>query len=361
MEPASPTLGQLGERRIVEELIRPRFAGSRDLVVGIGDDCAVLSPPPPGEVIVFTTDPCPTPVIVLLGDTDFYHYGRMTVLINVSDLAAMGAIPVGLLTSTVMPEEMKVSEYERFLDGLVDASLEWSCPIVGGNIKDGPTFTATGTALGRVERDFMMLRTGAMPRDRVLVVGEMGLFWAAVLQRMNPLATIGSEHTDLLWQVLSRPVARLREGRILGASGLVTACMDSSDGVIGCLQELALKNLADVVVEAPLLAPHPVVEQVAQRAAIDPRKLMLSWGDWQLVCTVRPQDANTVIASLQSTGTVCHDIGRIAEGSGRVVLEEDGKQRLITNFASERFSPTSFFSHGLEAYIAFLKQQPLTT
>src|SRR5258707_7017553 len=123
------TLGKLGERRIVDELVRPRFPSS-NVIVGIGDDCAVLPPAKPDELLVFTTDPCPIPVICLLGETDFYHYGRMTVLINVSDLAAMGARPLGLLISTVMPEDMLIADYERFLDGAAEASAEWSCPVV---------------------------------------------------------------------------------------------------------------------------------------------------------------------------------------------------------------------------------------
>jgi thiamine-monophosphate kinase len=353
------TLGQLGERRIVEELVRPRFPSS-NVVVGIGDDCAVLPPAKPDELLVFTTDPCPVPVICLLGETDFYHYGRMTVLINISDLAAMGARPLGLLISTVMPEDMLIADYERFLDGAAEASAEWSCPVVGGNIKDGPSFTATGSALGAVRNDSVMLRTGARPGDRLLVIGEMGVFWAAVLRRMNPSITFDPEYDGLLRQVWYRPIARIREGMALGESKLATSCMDSSDGVIGCLQELASKNSMDVIVEASLLHPHPVVESAASATAIDPRKLMLSWGDWQLVCTAPPARVRPIQALMKSLGTPCYEIAYLTEGDGRVLLHEENKRAVISNFASERFCATSFFTHGLDAYIEFLRKQPLT-
>jgi thiamine-monophosphate kinase len=353
------TLRDLGERRIVEELIAPRFKGDSDsLILGIGDDCAVLSLPQPDEVLTLTTDPCPTPVACLLGETDLFHYGWMTVLINVSDLAAMGARPLGLLVSTVMTENMIASDYERFLEGLSDASRKWDCPIIGGNIKDGPGFTATGSCIGAVRRTDLMVRSGAIPGDRVFVVGEMGIFWASVLRRLG--WTKLDEHRDLLDHALLRPQARLAEGRALAATRAVTACMDSSDGVIGCLQELALKSHVDVIVDADKLHPHPAVQAAAADWGVDYRKLMLSWGDWQLVFTSSKSNSDNVAETVRALGTPVLAIGSIQDGTGRVWLNEKGVHLRITNFSSERFSGTSFFTHGIEAYLNSLKTQPFT-
>jgi selenophosphate synthetase-related protein len=95
-------------------------------------------------------------------------------------------------------------------------------------------------------------------------------------------------------------------------------------------------------------------------AGIDVRKLMLSWGDWQLVCTVRSQAISQIRNLMQSLGTTCFDIGEVQAGVGTVYLREEDRLEEITNFANERFSGTSFFTHGLEAYIDFLRNQPLT-
>jgi thiamine-monophosphate kinase len=354
------TLRDLGERNIVEQLIAPRFRYPDSGFIGVGDDCAVIPPPPAGHSFVFTTDPCPTPVVCLLEAPDFYHYGRLTVLINVSDLAAMGASPVGLLVSTVMPEAMTTQDYERFLDGLADASREWNCPILGGNIKDGAQFTATGSALGVVESELVMLRTGTAPGDRVFVIGDMGLFWSACLTRLAPEMSLEHGYVEYLNKSLYRPQPRIREGMALARTRRITSCIDSSDGVIGCLRELALRNSVNIVVESDLLRPHPAVEAVASKANIDVRKLMLSWGDWQLVCTVSPQASGQISTLMQSLGTVCFDVGEVQAGAGVVYLQEQGRLEEITNFASERFSETSFFTHGLEAYIELLRSQPLT-
>lgn len=353
------TLRDLGERRIVRELIASRFPAVAGHIIDIGDDCAVIPVPSQDQALVLTTDPCPAPVICLIETTDYYHYGRLTVLINVSDLAAMGATPLALLVSTVMPEDMKVSDYERFLDGLAEASLEWSCPIVGGNIKDGPSFTATGSAVGAIKTEFVMRRKGAIPGDRVCVIGEMGFFWAAALSRLVPNVQLDTGQRDSLDRAWYRPVARIKEGMVLAESQCATACMDSSDGVIGCLYELAQVNQVDIVVRSESLQPFPAVSRVAEAAGIDARKLMLSWGDWELVCTVHPEALYRVKLLMESIGTTCTDIGEVCAGAGKVWFEQEGKLGTLTNFASERFCGTSIFTHGLDAYLDFLRAEPL--
>ena len=354
------TLNDLGEHRIVRELIEPRFPTLAATIVGIGDDCAVLPAPPHDHVLVLTTDPCPTPVVCQIESPDYYHYGRLTAVVNVSDLAAMGATPVGIVVATVMPNDMRVRDYERFLDGLAEACREWSCPVVGGNIKDGPEFTANSSALGFVRASSMLRRTGTKPGDHVCVIGEMGLFWAAVLARREPGVNLDRPEQDALDRALYQPVARIREGMALAATGQVSACMDSSDGVIACLRELALVNHADLVIASDALIPHPAVRRVAEAVKIDHRKLMLAWGNWELVCSI-PAEAVAAIRSLiTSLGTTFSDIGVFSLGTGQVWLEEDGQRSLLANFASERFSSTSTFTHGLDAYQTFLQREPLS-
>jgi thiamine-monophosphate kinase len=296
----------------------------------------------------------------MLESLDLYHYGRLTVLINVSDLAAMGANPLGLLVSTVMPEEMPVADYERFLDGVAEASHEWSCPIIGGNIKDGTAFTAAGSALGTVEADCVLRRIGTSPGDHVCIIGEMGLFWAAVLVRFLPELSTNKYFREILDDALYKPNAKIKEGMALARSRLATTCMDSSDGISNCLYELALVNKIDIVISSDSLLAHPVVKNVAELAKIDPRKLMFSWGNWELVCTIPAQAVKAAKVLIESLGTPFYDIGEVHTGSGKVWLRENGRTGLLTNFASERFSQTSFFTHGLDAYYEYLRNATLT-
>lgn len=354
-------LGSFGERTILSEIIMPRLALGKAGAEGIGDDCAEIAVPPAGHTILATIDPCPSPVVFELGDHDYWHYGRMTILINVSDLAAMGAKPIGILVSTVMPDDMLIKDYHRYLDGLVDASDEWDCPILGGNIKDGREFTSTGSAIGSAPADAILRRTGAQKGDKVCVVGRMGLFWAAVLQHLSPKQLKVSETSSIeLHNALHRPTARLKEALILARSGLVTACMDASDGVGACLTELALKNGLDLVVDASRLVPDAAVDEIATQVPMDARKFMLAWGNWELVLTVRPNDVSAVERLAQVHNFPISIIGEMCDVGGTVWLSSEGKRGRLTNFASERFTGTSYFTHGLESYMRWLVDVPLT-
>jgi thiamine-monophosphate kinase len=353
------TLGDLGEDRIIKEIISPRFPALDSPAFGIGDDCAVIPSPGSEFSLTITTDPCPTPIIGQLDpQTDFYHYGRLSMLVNVSDLGAMGARPLGFTMSTVMPEKMLVSDYKRFLDGLYDASVEWSCPIIGGNIKDGSEFTATGTALGCVRKGHTMYRVGAKVGDYVCVIGEMGLFWSAILARLNNFPKEIIEN-QLLQDTLYKPSCRIYEGIALAESLSATTCMDSSDGISGCLHEIASLNKVDILIKSNLLLSNPVVMNVSELAGIDVRKLLLSWGNWELVCTVNPSQIDKVKELINSFGTRFSVIGEICNGVGEVWLEDSSHKNKLNDFASRRFSSTSTFTHGLESYLNFLKNDCL--
>lgn len=352
------TLRDLGERRIIKELIAPRFPTVDDNFVGIGDDCAIIPFPTSGDDIVVTTDPCPTPVSCIIGPVDYYHYGRLSALINVSDLAAMGARPIGLVVSTIMSEDMKVSEYERFLEGLAVACSEWACPVLGGNIKDGPEFSVTGTAIGTVKREFTMKRTGAEPGNKICVIGEMGLFWAAVLSAMLNIK-LELSLQQYLDDALYKPIPRIREGILLGESGYVTACMDSSDGIAGCLYELAVTNQVDFFIDLSSLKAHAGVQLVADKSKVDAEKLMLSWGGWELVCTVHSEAIHDLRKLVESLGARFSIIGEVKSGSGKVWIQSEDRVGPLANLASERFCGTSIFTHGLDAYLDFLRSVPL--
>src|SRR4051812_30627116 len=108
------TLNTLGERRIIAEVFAKRYAHRER---PFGDDCAVVMETPTGTIVA-STDPSPKPVAWELGIRDYYHWGWLLASINLSDLAAAGASPIGLLTSLTLPGDMSQAILERFLDGV---------------------------------------------------------------------------------------------------------------------------------------------------------------------------------------------------------------------------------------------------
>lgn len=349
----STKLIDIGERNIIDDIIIPNFP-----VVGQNfDDCAEL-PLSKDISLLITTDPCPTPIICEIDEINYYYYGWYTVLINVSDLAAMGAQPAGILISTIMPENMPIADYMSYISGLKEASEIWNCPIIGGNIKDGDKFSSSGTAIGKASPSSIMRRKGARNGDIVYVIGESGYFLASVFNIEFNLQ-IDDNEIEILEKNLKKPVARIREGVAISKTFTVTSCMDSSDGIISCLYELAKINEITIIVHSDKLKTHELVNRIAKKANIDSKKLFLGWGDWQLVCTVSPENQEKFEDVLNGLGSTFTEIGYVKYGKGQVLLENKNKFKMITNFSSERFSPTSIFTAGLNKYLTFLKQEPL--
>ena len=139
-------LRDLGERRLIDEILRPRYASSTDT---FGDDCASLVVPS-GHRLIVTTDPCPQPMAELLGFADPFFRGWLLATINLSDLAAAGAVPLGLLTSLVLESEMPISSFLRLLDGIDECCRLNGTGVIGGNLKEGKQIDVQATAFGCV-------------------------------------------------------------------------------------------------------------------------------------------------------------------------------------------------------------------
>jgi thiamine-monophosphate kinase len=357
---AGQRLIDLGEQGILSSIIFPSIADSGAGAEGLGDDCAMVSLPaaPDGTTLVATIDPCPQPLVFKFFDADYWHFGWMTLVINLSDLAAMGAEPAGILISTVMPNDMSTGDYRRFWDGVIEASDTWKCRVLGGNIKDGQKFSAEGAAFGWCAERSVMRRSGGSDGDLVYVVGDMGSFWSAILHsRRAPDLPLTDDERKHTYAVLNRPVPRVNEGKKLAASGLVTACMDASDGVLGALMELGRVNKLDIYLTEP--KPSPLVDKVASRLDMPSLKLMLSWGDWQLVVTTREENQYKFEALARSFRTPVTLIGEMKTGSGCVLTRVDGAIKQLANLSSERFTGRSYFTSGIEEYMDWFIDAPL--
>lgn len=352
-------LSDLGESGVLEVIkkILPENK-NENIVLGVGDDCAAIIPIP-GELLVSTTDPCPTPVISMLGDHDLWYYGWFTMIINISDLGAMGAKPLGITLAIEAPEDMPVSGLERFYEGVLAASKEYNCPVIGGNVKDAPRFSCVGNALGSVHPDKMLRRDVAKPGEKIVVLGDMGRFWAGVIYKLRSLK-LSTEESEILLQNLKQPKPRIKEGLALAELGISKCAMDSSDGLIGCFYEVARsgKNI-DVNLDLTPVVPDPIVKKVADMVNIDVRKLMLAWGDWELVCTVEDHKLERLKEAMKAFNCPVSVVGTITEGNGEVWITDGAEKGRLNYIVSERFSKKSYFSHGLENYLHIMKTEPL--
>lgn len=341
------TLSDMGERRILHEIIEKRFPASRDMLVPVGDDAAGILLSGTNNALLLTTDPCPIPVLWLLGEKDYFVFGWFSVLINASDLAAMGATPLGILLAVNARADMSIYDFEQFLDGVSQAASAFDCPVIGGNLKDAIEFSCVGTAVGLCQKDSILRRSGAQEGDLVVVIGDMGLFASSVLSRLHDI-TLNPSDMEKADRNLRRPIARVKEGQVLASKHLVTACMDSSDGLVNCFYEIALKSNVDIYLDLAKTKPDKIVDTVSSELGIDWRKILLMWGDWELACTVSPEKLKALGEEMRSIGTPYSVVGKVKSGHGKVFIKDGTRYRSLHKMDNERFSGSSYFTHTLE-------------
>ncbi|MFJ7215122.1 thiamine-monophosphate kinase [Amycolatopsis sp. NPDC098790] len=337
MSGTSETLGDLGERGIQEHVLRPRYGGTD----GFGDDSALLGAVTARSELVATTDSCPAPVVNLLREPDLYHAGWLLATINLSDLAAAGAEPLGLLVNYTLPKTTTVEEFRRLLDGVDDCCAAHGTKVAGGDIRDGAV-QLTATAVGRCVPGSRFRRSGAKAGDRLLLVGSPGYLWAAALLETGR-ATLPAKAREEIWDRACRPMAQLKAGQALAKTGHVRTAMDVSDGLFATVRTLCEANGlgAEVTGEYDLDGP---VADVAAQCGIRPFDLAETWGDWGLV--VVAEDAGQVRKTLDEEGLPVQEIGTLTTDTA--ITKGTAPWRGI---AQERFSASSWHGGELSALL----------
>jgi thiamine-monophosphate kinase len=285
----------------------------------------------------------------------------------------MGAKPSGILLSCVMPNNMKISDYMKFMEGINFLSNKFSCPVIGGNIKDGKSFDVNATIFGQAAHNHILRREGAKKNDKILVIGRLGEFWTSVLGIKHFINDYDEKQVDWFWEKIRRPMPKVTQGIFLAERNLATSCIDNSDGLTGCFYELAKKNKLDVIIEDDKIMRNlsPITLDVASKLKIDPVKLGLNWGDWQLICTV-PESKyehfkDEVLNYNQNNINEIFEfieIGYLREIEAekpQVKYIKNQREFILTNFENERFSHISYFTHGLNNYIKYLYEFELYT
>jgi thiamine-monophosphate kinase len=223
----------------------------------------------------------------------------------ISDLAAMGAVPVAALSALVLPRALPAAAVDALTIGQARASLETQCPIVGGNISRGRELSITTTVIGRAARP--LRRDGARPGEQLWLVGEVGLAAAglALLRTLREAPVLpGLARCVAAWR---RPRARLREGRLL--LGHASAAIDVSDGLAADALQLARASGVRVVIDRERLRASldPALFAAARRLRSSPFRWALRGGEDYALLATGP-------ARLRPAGAA--PIGYVARGMG---------------------------------------------
>ncbi|HLJ19206.1 MAG TPA: thiamine-phosphate kinase, partial [Stellaceae bacterium] len=285
------------------------------------DDVAII-PGPPGEQYVLKTDAI-VEGIHFLPDDPADKVAQKLLRVNLSDLSAKGATPVGYLLTTALPPERDETWLANFAEGLARDQAEFGIGLLGGDsvATTGPV-TLSVAAVGRVRAGETVLRSGAKPGDAVFVSGTLGDGALGLRALRGELPGIAADQRAYLADRYRLPRPRLRLGQRL--VGTARAMMDISDGLVADLGHICATSGVGAVVEAGRLPLSP-----AARAAIsaDSSLIMavLSGGDdYELLFTAPSDAAQTVAAIAREVDVPVAAIGRIERGQGVRVLDQRG-------------------------------------
>ncbi|HEX7989569.1 MAG TPA: thiamine-phosphate kinase [Stenotrophomonas sp.] len=303
------------------ERIRRRTAARADIVLGIGDDAALLQPQA-GQQLVVTTDTLNAGVH-FPQETPAADIGWKALAVNLSDLAAMGAQPAWCSLSLSLPDA-SADWVDQFAQGFFALADQHGIALIGGDTTRGP-LSISITAMGQVAAGQALRRDGAMPGDDIWVSGvpgEAGLALALWQQQELDVSRVADDPArEHLRQRLARPTPRVELGRAL--QGLASAAVDVSDGLLADLGHICARSgVAAEVLESALPA-----SAAAQQCGLSATFNALRAGagdDYELCFTAPAGQRQMVLETMASVAVPLTRIGYIRAGTGLQVINQGG-------------------------------------
>ncbi len=272
------TLADIGEFGLIRRIERrARGVTGRRVRLGIGDDAAVLRPAKGFEVVV-TADTFVEGVHFRFETDGTMRIGYRALVANLSDLAAMGARPIGFTCALQAPPSLPLDAADGLFRGLLAAARDHEAPLVGGNVTRASETSLAITALGEVEQGRALTRGGLRAGDRLFVTGAFG--GAA-------FALAGAERGEKVRAY--RPLPRVAAGRALVRSKRCSACIDVSDGLVADLSHMLEASGVGAEIDAAAIPRAEGLAAGAEWLGLDADALCLGGGeDYELVFGLRP-------------------------------------------------------------------------
>lgn len=296
-------------------LLRELFARGQQGAVtqGIGDDAAVLAPPP--GPLVWTIDAAVDGVHFRRDWLSFAEIGYRATMAAASDLAAMGATPLALLSALVLPATMSDEDLLQLARGQREAADALDVSVAGGNLARGEALSVTTTALGHAAE--ALRRDGARPGDAVYLAGPVGLSAAGLRLLERGALSPRTEAERAALSAFRRPTARIAAG--LAASHLATAAIDVSDGLAQDLAHVARASQVGVVLD-PTTLVSPALSELGAALGVSALDLALYGGEDYALVVVASAGARlegfTRVGGCVPRHTVSGDVSLIlADGS----------------------------------------------
>jgi thiamine-monophosphate kinase len=303
----------LTEDQLIAAINRVLSGAGHEVVVGPGDDAAVVSPGS-GE-LVLTTDSMIEGVHFRNELTTPRDLGYKSIAVNVSDVAAMAASPRFAICALALTDAIDSGWVVELAGGMRECCDEFGLTLVGGNLSRGSEVSIVVTVTGEVVPGRAVRRDGARPGDRLVVTGSLG--GSAAGLRMASQRSWSDDEHDALRRYM-RPTPRVGEAGILSTHG-VTSMMDVSDGLAIDLSRLCRASGTGARVEIERVPVHPAATAAEALEGGEDYELLATLPDSDAVEDARPE-------LREGFGVSLSDIGAIIE-EGLVAVDDDGAER----------------------------------
>jgi thiamine-monophosphate kinase len=280
--------------------------------LGLRDDAALLTPAA-GSDIVLTKDALVAGVHFFADDPPD-AIARKALRVNLSDLAAKGAQPLGFLLALALPGDWTAEWLAAFAHGLEEDSATYRCPLFGGDTvrTPGPLMISI-TALGRVTNGHMIARTGVKPGDFLYVSGAIGDSALGLKLRLGSGPALESAHRDFLLDRYLLPQPRQKLAPVMSA--FASGGMDVSDGFVGDLKKMLRVSGVSARVD---LAHLPLSAAARAAIALDPALFAIAatgGDDYEILASVAPQNAAAFEAEAARVGVAVVRVGEASVGT----------------------------------------------
>lgn len=327
-------LSQIGEFGLIERIKKLVGVPSKGVVVGIGDDSAVIRPAP-GRLLLCTSDTLMEGVHFTLDMISPKQLGKKAMVANLSDIAGMGGEPKYAMVSIGLPRKISVEFVDEVFRGLKNVAKSYGVSIVGGDLVYSPSDIVINiTILGEIEEGYTILRSGARPGDVILVTGDLGASAAGL-----ELLKAGVSGNRVIERFLT-PTARVGEGRVIAQRKLATSMIDISDGLAGDMNHICSLSKVGAKIWAYEIPISQATREVAQKLKRDPLDFALYGGeDFELLFTTPPEKAQEAMDVLKKRAkTSVSRIGEITPRRGRLqLISTDGKSVQLEPRGYEHF------------------------
>jgi thiamine-monophosphate kinase len=333
-------IGEFGLIDRIHELLQKEGVQTPGVTLGIGDDTASFLPHAGYEVLV-TCDCMVEGRHYLPQHITPLELGRRAMVINISDIGAVGGKPLYALVSLGLRADTPVSDVEAMYRGFVAELNPFGASIIGGNLtKSGDSPFIDITLIGEVEYGKTVRRSTAKVGDAILVTGYPGQS-AAGLQLLLHVQRMEGLRDHPLVRAYNTPSHRAREGRAIAKSGCVTAMIDTSDGFLGDLGHICKESAVGAELIQEKLPISEDLRQAAQKLGQDPYDLVLKDSDdYELIITCSPDHVDQICSAVSALSDApVTEVGRITDVARQIkLILPDGTQSGIKPAGWDHFT-----------------------